>query len=187
MKSRRFRSTKLLVKHKIWYVPKALNLELFRLFFIYIVCAQHGHLVSKIPNYSRGWKACAEAFAEFLQYLLCAGVPDKNQDRLTPEALASRPVFHRGDLSWEDLALRKYLGDIFSEEPGCRVGEALKSQDILIARLPKSWFQPTETVPLWGKLNTEAIKSNKVPHNTEVHNFFKKSKMLTAPMKNTWG
>ena len=37
MKSRRLRSTKLLVKHKVWYEPKALNLLLIRLFFIYIV------------------------------------------------------------------------------------------------------------------------------------------------------
>jgi len=37
--------------------------------------------------------ACAEAFAEFLQYLLCAGVPDRIQDTLTSEALASRPFF----------------------------------------------------------------------------------------------
>ena len=43
MKSRRFWNTKLSVKHNVWYEPKALNLLLFRLFFIYIVCAQYGH------------------------------------------------------------------------------------------------------------------------------------------------
>ena len=37
MKSRRLRSKKLSVKHKIWYEAKALILLLFRLFFIYIV------------------------------------------------------------------------------------------------------------------------------------------------------
>ena len=37
MKSRRFRSTELSVKHKLLYEPKALISLLFRLFFIYIV------------------------------------------------------------------------------------------------------------------------------------------------------
>ena len=37
MKSRRFRSTKLSVKHKVGNGPKALIILLFRLFFIYIV------------------------------------------------------------------------------------------------------------------------------------------------------
>jgi len=44
MKSRRFRSTELSVKQKVRYEPRPIILLLYRLFFIYIVCAQHGHL-----------------------------------------------------------------------------------------------------------------------------------------------
>jgi hypothetical protein len=59
------------------------------------VCARHGHLVSKIPNYSTGlaFQRVKDYASQTMRPRLC--VPDPYAQGSCPEALASRKVAHR--------------------------------------------------------------------------------------------